>query len=96
MFVLLLSVSLLTSSALAKYPERNVNIIIPWSAGGMTDILTRPVAKWREDYFRRRRRRPFPDVTQHIQSSKLRMLAITSIFLTLKCFTLYSHVVILR
>lgn len=35
----------------AAYPERNVRIIIPWSVGGMTDTLTRPIAKWLEDYY---------------------------------------------
>ncbi len=35
----------------STYPDRNVRIIIPWSVGGMTDILTRPIAKWLEDYF---------------------------------------------
>lgn len=33
------------------YPDRNVRIIIPWSVGGMTDTLTRPIAKWLEDYY---------------------------------------------
>ncbi|MCP4401183.1 MAG: tripartite tricarboxylate transporter substrate binding protein [bacterium] len=52
--VLLLSVSLLTTGVTAEkkaYPERNVKIIIPWSAGGMTDVLTRPIAKWLEDHY---------------------------------------------
>ena len=35
----------------ASYPERNVRIIIPWSVGGMTDVLTRPIANWLEEYF---------------------------------------------
>ncbi|MBU8914098.1 MAG: tripartite tricarboxylate transporter substrate binding protein [Spirochaetales bacterium] len=35
----------------STYPDRNVRIIIPWSVGGMTDVLTRPIAKWLEDYF---------------------------------------------
>lgn len=35
----------------AAYPDRNVRIIIPWSVGGMTDTLTRPIAKWLEDYY---------------------------------------------
>ncbi len=35
----------------AAYPERNVRIIIPWSVGGMTDVLTRPIAQWLEEYF---------------------------------------------
>jgi len=49
--VLLLSFFLFTSGAAAEYPERTVKIIIPWSAGGMTDVLTRPIAKWLEDYY---------------------------------------------
>ena len=35
----------------AAYPERDVKVIIPWSVGGMTDVLTRPIASWLEDYF---------------------------------------------
>jgi tripartite-type tricarboxylate transporter receptor subunit TctC len=52
--VLLLFLSLFTSGTTAEekaYPERTVKIIIPWSAGGMTDVLTRPIAKWLEDYY---------------------------------------------
>ena len=33
------------------YPSRTVKVIIPWSVGGMTDVLTRPIASWLEDYF---------------------------------------------
>ncbi len=33
------------------YPARNVRIIIPWSVGGMTDTLTRPIASWLEEYY---------------------------------------------
>ncbi len=33
------------------YPARDVKVIIPWSVGGMTDVLTRPIASWLEDYF---------------------------------------------
>ncbi len=35
----------------AVYPDRSVRIIIPWSVGGMTDVLTRPIAAWLEEYF---------------------------------------------
>jgi tripartite-type tricarboxylate transporter receptor subunit TctC len=31
-----------------KYPARAVKVIIPWSVGGMTDVLTRPIAAWLE------------------------------------------------
>jgi len=34
-----------------KYPSRNVRVIIPWSVGGMTDVLTRPVASHLEKQF---------------------------------------------
>lgn len=51
LLVLVVCLSLLTVSAAAEYPERAVKIIIPWSAGGMTDVLTRPIAKWLEDYY---------------------------------------------
>jgi tripartite-type tricarboxylate transporter receptor subunit TctC len=34
-----------------QYPERSVRVIIPWSVGGMTDVLTRPIANWMEEYF---------------------------------------------
>ncbi len=40
-----------TADGEAVYPDRNVRIIIPWSVGGMTDTLTRPIAKWLEDYY---------------------------------------------
>jgi len=33
------------------YPSRNVRVIIPWSVGGMTDVLTRPVANHLEKQF---------------------------------------------
>jgi tripartite-type tricarboxylate transporter receptor subunit TctC len=34
-----------------SYPERTVRVIIPWSVGGMTDVLTRPIANWLEEYY---------------------------------------------
>ena len=51
--VLLILVIMLSAAGtvFAAYPERSVKIIIPWSVGGMTDVLTRPIAKWLEDYF---------------------------------------------
>lgn len=52
--VVLLVFAIMLSAAgtvFAAYPERSVKIIIPWSVGGMTDVLTRPIAKWLEDYF---------------------------------------------
>jgi tripartite-type tricarboxylate transporter receptor subunit TctC len=52
--VVLLVLAIMLSAAgtvFAAYPERSVKIIIPWSVGGMTDVLTRPIAKWLEDYF---------------------------------------------
>lgn len=33
------------------YPSKNVKVIIPWSVGGMTDVLTRPVAQQLEEDF---------------------------------------------
>ncbi len=35
----------------ASYPSKDVKVIIPWSVGGMTDVLTRPITSWLEDYF---------------------------------------------
>ena len=35
----------------STYPERSVRVIIPWSVGGMTDVLTRPIAAKLEGYF---------------------------------------------
>ncbi len=34
-----------------QYPERTVRVIIPWSVGGMTDVLTRPIANHMEESF---------------------------------------------
>ncbi|MDC7241353.1 MAG: tripartite tricarboxylate transporter substrate binding protein, partial [Spirochaetales bacterium] len=34
----------------ASYPSKDVKVIIPWSVGGMTDVLTRPITSWMEDY----------------------------------------------
>jgi tripartite-type tricarboxylate transporter receptor subunit TctC len=41
----------LAAVSMAAYPERDVRVIIPWSVGGMTDVLTRPITNWLEDYF---------------------------------------------
>ncbi len=38
-------------TATATYPSRNVRVIIPWSVGGMTDVLTRPIASNLEKQF---------------------------------------------
>ncbi|MCG8478279.1 MAG: tripartite tricarboxylate transporter substrate binding protein [Spirochaetales bacterium] len=35
----------------ASYPNRTVRVIIPWSVGGMTDVLTRPIAEHLEENF---------------------------------------------
>ncbi len=40
-----------TQEAEASYPARDVKVTIPWSVGGMTDVLTRPITAWLEDYF---------------------------------------------
>ena len=40
-----------TAESTEQYPARAVKVIIPWSVGGMTDVLTRPVASWLEKYF---------------------------------------------
>ncbi len=34
-----------------QYPNRTVRVIIPWSVGGMTDVLTRPIAEHLEENF---------------------------------------------
>lgn len=47
----LIAVLLLGNTAFAKYPDKEVRVIIPWSVGGMTDVLTRPIANWLQDYF---------------------------------------------
>jgi len=40
-----------TSEEAKAYPSRNVRVIIPWSVGGMTDVLTRPIASALEKEF---------------------------------------------
>lgn len=35
----------------AAYPAKDVKVIIPWSVGGMTDVLTRPITAKLEDEF---------------------------------------------
>ena len=58
--VVLICLLLLTLSVFANgvqeeskdaYPARNVRVIIPWSVGGMTDVLTRPIASYLEKSF---------------------------------------------
>lgn len=34
-----------------EYPTREVRVIIPWAAGGFTDMMVRPMVDWLEDYF---------------------------------------------
>jgi len=58
-FLTVLLVLVVTASVFAtgvqeeegSYPEKTVRVIIPWSVGGMTDVLTRPIANWLEEYF---------------------------------------------
>lgn len=40
-----------TEQAAPSYPSRSVRVIIPWSVGGMTDVLTRPIAQYLEEHF---------------------------------------------
>jgi tripartite-type tricarboxylate transporter receptor subunit TctC len=40
-----------TQETAKAYPARNVKVIIPWSVGGMTDVLTRPIASYLEKSF---------------------------------------------
>ena len=40
-----------TQETSKAYPARNVKVIIPWSVGGMTDVLTRPIASYLEKSF---------------------------------------------
>ena len=40
-----------TAEDAKAYPSRNVRVIIPWSVGGMTDVLTRPIASALEQEF---------------------------------------------
>ena len=41
--LLLVMSLLLSASALAAYPEKNINGIVQWGAGGGTDSLMRPL-----------------------------------------------------
>ncbi|WP_439524992.1 Bug family tripartite tricarboxylate transporter substrate binding protein [Marivita sp.] len=43
--VLALGVSVLAGTAMAEYPERPINMIIPYGAGGATDISARTIAE---------------------------------------------------
>lgn len=53
MLVLAVSMSVFATGVQEEgsYPEKTVRVIIPWSVGGMTDVLTRPIANWLEEYF---------------------------------------------
>ena len=42
---LLLAFALCAQAALAAYPERTITLIVPWAAGGSTDILARALAE---------------------------------------------------
>jgi len=42
---LLLAFALSAQTALAAYPERTITLIVPWAAGGSTDILARALAE---------------------------------------------------
>ena len=39
-----------TAAGAARYPEREVQLIVPWPAGGGTDIISRLVAQYAERY----------------------------------------------
>ncbi len=49
-----------TSAALAEWPERPVNMIVPWSAGGGTDATARIISKMLEDELGK----PFPVINR--------------------------------
>lgn len=55
MFIIAITIPVFSNGtseeAEASYPSRNVQVIIPWSVGGMTDVLTRPITAWLENYF---------------------------------------------
>ncbi len=51
LLVLVMCISCSKDTETASYPEHDVKVIIPWSVGGMTDVLTRPITTWLEDYF---------------------------------------------
>ena len=42
---LLLAFALCAQAALAAFPERTITLIVPWAAGGSTDILARALAE---------------------------------------------------
>ena len=35
----------------SDFPSDDLTIILPWSEGGFTDVMVRPLAEWLEDYF---------------------------------------------
>ena len=43
--VLALGVGVVAGAALAEYPERPINMVIPYGAGGATDISARTIAE---------------------------------------------------
>jgi len=51
-FVCVLVLSLLVpASAKADFPERDITLVVPWSAGGGTDTLARTLVKNAKKYF---------------------------------------------
>ncbi len=40
-----------TAEAADTFPEEDFELIIPWPAGGFTDVAVRPIADWLENYF---------------------------------------------
>ena len=36
----------LTASAAAQYPNKAITIIVPFAAGGPTDVVTRIIGRW--------------------------------------------------
>lgn len=42
--------AIMPSYGLAEYPERHITLIVPWNAGGSTDLSVRPLASAAEKY----------------------------------------------
>ncbi len=51
--MLVFSVNLtgINSVQASDYPSGDVRVIIPWAAGGFTDMMVRPMVDWLENYF---------------------------------------------
>jgi hypothetical protein len=43
--LLLLALTCTAQAGLAAYPEKPITLIVPWAAGGSTDILARAIAE---------------------------------------------------